>query len=81
MLGLDNLTRHLDFGGREYRGVSPQPMNSIHTTAEVDQSKENEHAPKGEDPVLDFRTQRQPPLAQNAPASPRSRNQGVQPAE
>jgi hypothetical protein len=59
VLGLNDLASQPDFGRRKYRGVFPQPMNSINTTAEVEQSIQNKHPPKGDDPALDFRPQRE----------------------
>ena len=53
VLGLYDLAGHLKLGRREYGCVSPQPMNSMNSSAEARQPKQNKHPPNADDPTLD----------------------------
>src|SRR5277367_2635491 len=53
VLGPDDLAGHPKLGGRKYRCVSPQPMNSVNSSAEAGQPKQNKHPPNADDPTLD----------------------------
>src|SRR6266404_2092246 len=53
VLRLDDLAGHPKLGARKYRCVSPQPMNSMNSSAEAGQPKQNKHPPNADDPTLD----------------------------
>src|SRR5579864_6843008 len=55
VLGLDDLAGHPNLGRREYGCASPQPMNSMNSSAEAGQPKQNKHPPNTDDPTLEPR--------------------------
>src|SRR5579863_1741085 len=53
VLGVDDLAGHPHFGGREYGCVASQPMNSMNSSAEAGQPKQNKYPPNNNDPTLE----------------------------
>jgi hypothetical protein len=55
VFGVDDLADYPGLGRREYGCVSSQPMNSINSSAEAGQPKQNKNPPNANDPTLDPR--------------------------
>src|SRR5690242_18619492 len=53
ILRLDDLARHTNLGRRKYGCVSPQLINSMNSSAEAGQPKQNKKPPNADDPTLD----------------------------
>src|SRR5260370_26698389 len=62
VLGLDDLTGQPNLGRREYGCVSPQQPNSMNSSAEAGQPKQNKHPPHTDDPTLEPRRDRELPM-------------------